>query len=187
MQKTFIYLILTLLTLTGFSQNKTKMLQDTLIWSSDYELSKSDFQAKAKKGYAGMALTFIYLYTKEENGDIVFVVEAVLSKSKSFLSGDSDYEFKHEKGHFDLCEVYARKLRQKIIKKNFLKVKNIRKEITDMYKQINEDLKDEQEKYDTQTEHSMNMAQQKKWIDKIATELKELDEYSDTIVSVVNK
>ncbi len=161
-------------------------MQDTIIWSSDYEVAVSDFQAKAKKGYAGMAVTFIYLYTKEENGEVKFVIEAVFSKSKSSLATNSEYELKHERGHFNICEIYARKLRQRILKKDFLKVKNIKKEISEMYNKIMDELKAEQDKYDKQTEHSMNMAQQKKWEDKIQADLKELDEYSDTIVSIVH-
>ena len=187
MNKILITLILLILTLSGFTQSKSKLLQDTIVWDSNYELSKSDFQAKARKGYISYTVSFINLYTKEEDGDIKFVVEAVFSKSKSFLIENSDYELKHERDHFDICEIYARKLRQRIMKKNFLKVKNIRQEITDMYKQINEELKEAQQKYDNQTEHSMNMAQQKKWDEKITIDLRELDDYSSTDVSVGSK
>ena len=176
-----------MLTFCGYSQSNTKVFKDTVVWNPNYVLTKSDFKGKAKKGLAGMAQTFIYLHTEEKNGNIYFIVEAVLSRTGSFLSSDSDYEFNHEKGHFDICEIYARKLRQKIKNKDFLKVKNISKEIAKMYDEVIKKYNEEQEKYDKQTEHSMNMVQQKVWEEKIAKELKELDAYSSTEVDVVNK
>lgn len=187
MKKPFLSILFLIISLTGFSQKNSKLLKDTLIWSADYELSKSDFQGKAKKGYAGNAATFIYLYTQENNGEMQFVVEALMSKTKSALSTNSEYMLKHEKGHFDICEIYARKLRQRMQKKDFMKVKNINAEISGMYKQIIEELKEAQDKYDNQTEHSMNMAQQKSWDEKIIIQLRELDDYSSTIVDIVNK
>jgi hypothetical protein len=68
-----------------------------------------------------------------------------------------------------------------------MKVKNINAVISDMYRQIVEELRDAQEKYDKQTEHSMNMVQQKVWDEKIIIQLRELDDYASTIVDVVNK
>jgi hypothetical protein len=187
MKKTFLSILFFTITLSGFSQKNSSLLKDTIIWSSDYELSKEDFKGKVKKGYAGMASTYIYLYTQENNGEIQFVVEALMSRAKSALSTDSEYMLRHEKGHFDICEIYARKLRQRILKKDFMKVKNINAVISDMYRQIVEELRDAQEKYDKQTEHSMNMVQQKDWDEKIIIQLRELDDYASTIVDVVNK
>ena len=185
--KLIVVLMLLTISVTCFSQKKTKILEDTILWNADYQLTKDDFKAVAKKGYAGYAVTIIYLYTKETDGEMQFVVEALFSKSKSALAINSEYGIKHERGHFDICEIYARKLRQRMLKKNFMKVKNIKSEINEMYNQINTELKEAQDKYDQQTEHSMNMAQQKSWEDKISKDLHLLDEYSSTEVDIVNK
>lgn len=179
--------MLLIISFNGFSQKKAKILEDTILWNADYQLTKDDFKAVAKKGYAGYAVTLIYLYTKETDGEMQFVVEALFSRTRSALAINSEYGIKHERGHFDICEIYARKLRQRMLKKNFLKVKNINAEINEMYNQINTELKEAQDKYDKQTEHSMNMVQQKSWEAKISTDLNELYEYSSTEVDIVNK
>ena len=51
MKNVLLSLILLVITLTGLSQSKSKILKDTIVWSQDYDLNKSDFQAKGKSGY----------------------------------------------------------------------------------------------------------------------------------------
>ncbi len=185
------YLLLLLFTcslaLSTKAQPRKKLLNDTIIWRSDYLLVREDFKAKVKPGSGGHATSAIYLYPKEVDGIYLYYIEAILIKSKSALMADSKYTLNHEQKHFDITEVHARKLRKKLSETNFLKVNNSGKKINDIYGDIYKDYNKEQEKYDKETEHGINMARQNFWDERIAKELEELAAYSEIEVNIVKK
>jgi hypothetical protein len=94
---------------------------------------------------------------------------------------------KHEQIHFDICELYARKLRQKFTETNFAKVKSLDNETTKMYTKISSELFKEEEKYDKDTEHGLNSAKQKIWDADIKAKLKELEAFSKSNINIANK
>lgn len=78
----------------------------------------------------------------------------------------------HEQAHFDLCEVYARKLRKRVIDSNYkLDMDQAIFEVFDAFKQ-------RQKLYDQETNHSRNKEEQLEWLQIIASELLELKNYS---------
>lgn len=184
-----IFLIVILLATSGIAQAQrltNKLLKDTLVWVEGHHLAQEDFEGKAKGKAEATTSGSIFLYTKEENGQMKFVVEAIFIKSKSFIKSSSEYILKHEQLHFDIYELYARKLRKKIAEKNFAKSRNISQEIQLMYHKIFEECVKEQEKYDRETENSMNMVKQEIWKNKISAELAALSAYAYPVVDVVN-
>ena len=168
-----------------FAQLSKRMAQDTLVWRSDSMLIKEDFKAKRGGSNEGLTASTFIIYPKEKNGTMIFTVEAIFLKSKSYLKEDSPYIIKHEQLHFDICELYARKLRQLIAEKDFKKVKKIVEEIQRMYNKTFADCQREETKYDNDTEHSMNAAKQKVWNDLVAQQLKDLEKYASTEVNIV--
>jgi len=60
------------------------------LWNADYQLTKEDFKGVAKKSNSGYAVILIYLYTKETDGEMQFVAEALFSKYKSALAKNSE-------------------------------------------------------------------------------------------------
>jgi len=187
MKKVFLFILLSIFFVTGFSQKKSKLLQDTVVWRPDVPLKRSDYKGKPTGKLAGGAYTALLIYTKEEDAQINFVVEAIFVRKKSFIRDSSEYIMKHEQGHFDLCELYARKLREKISNTNFLKVKNIKEKIQSLYNETIRDLRKENEMYDEDTEHSQNMVKQTKWNEDIIRQLDSLDTYNSTEVEVNKK
>ena len=188
MKRFIVIFIITLLSLPGFSQISPvikKFKNDTIVWNADTVLSFDDFTGKLKKRALGMTVTTIFLYNKEVDGQLRFYVEAIFIKSKSFIEKTSEYVLKHEQLHFDICELFARKLRQKIAQKDFKKVKNIGEVINNMYQRIFKEFEAMQIKYDSDTEHGRNAAKQKVWEDNIALQLKDLGEFSSTEVNTV--
>lgn len=181
-------LLLSFLMMLAFSvkaQTGKKELKDTLIWKNDSMLVSSDFTGKPKgKTYYGFASSGIVLYSKEKDGMMLMVIEAIFQKSKSYMKGNSPYLLKHEQLHFDITELYARKLRQRIAQKDFSKVKKIHEEILKMYNKVNAELSREQEKYDAATEHSQNAAKQKRWNESIRNQLKTLENFSNTEINI---
>jgi hypothetical protein len=182
--------ILMLLTLSMISyssqaQLSKRMAQDTLIWKSDSMLTREDFKAKRGGSAYGVTASFIYLYQKEKSGNMLFTVEAIFLKSKSFLKDESPYIIKHEQLHFDISELYARKLRKAISDKDFKKVKKTVEVIQQLYNRASADCNKEQDKYDNDTEHSINAAKQQVWNESIAKQLAELSDYASTEVNIV--
>lgn len=101
------------------------------------------------------------------------------------MAKESVYILKHEQTHFDITELYTRKLRQLISQKDFTKVKNVVSEIDRMYKRIANEWQKEENKYDSETQHGINGARQNIWNENIAAQLKELDAFAAPAVSMV--
>lgn len=193
MKKPLALLILLVCFFSGYSQKSSisptikKFKGDTIVWKKDSLLKKEDFKAKGKgkNGPLGYTTTCIFLYPNESNGMLVFSVEALFLKSKSYITEYSEYVLKHEQLHFDICELYARKLRKMISDKDFKKVHNVMQEIQQMYNKVSAECNREEDKYDTDTNHGLNAAKQQVWIDDIQKQLQELDAYSGTEVNTV--
>ncbi|TAE78919.1 MAG: DUF922 domain-containing protein [Bacteroidetes bacterium] len=168
------------------AQSTKKLAKDTLIWRADSLLTVEHFQAKRNnvKGAFAYTTTTIWLYQREVGGELLFFVDAIMLKSKSFLPKDVPYTLNHEQKHFDLCEVYARKIRQKIAEKDFTKVKDTPAEINKIYNKLIAEYFKEQEKFDKETEHGINAAKQQIWNEKIAGMLADLEAYSSNSVSI---
>jgi|SRR5687768_473481 len=94
-----------------------------------------------------------------------------------------NHALNHEKRHFDLCEVYARKIRQRINETQFTR-RNLNYKLKTIFAELTQEHSAEQENYDHQTEHSIDPEQQAIWNKIIDRRLEELEEYSETIVVI---
>ncbi|MCW3077827.1 MAG: hypothetical protein JWO32_2436 [Bacteroidetes bacterium] len=186
---------LILFTLSAVSQQSAlspkikKLKNDTIIWRPDSLLHKEDFKAKAKSkvGPLGYSAIGIFLYPTESGGELLFNVEALFVKSKSYITQFSEYVLRHEQIHFNICELYARILRQRISETNFKKVKDISNEIRKLYIKISDEHNKEQNAYDKDTNHGLNSAKQKDWEDDINNRIKALDKFSDISINIIKK
>lgn len=190
--KQLLLTLLLLFSISFFSQKSAispkirKLKNDTIVWRADSLLHKEDFKSRPKPGgRLGFAAVGIFLYPGENGGELMFYVEALFVKSKSYITKYSEYVLKHEQIHFNMCELYARKLRKKISETNFKKVKNFSDEIQKLYAKISDEHNKEQDKYDNDTEHGLNSAKQKIWEDDVNSRIKELDAYSSTEINIV--
>ncbi len=92
----------------------------------------------------------------------------------------------HEKRHFDICEIYARKMRQILMQTHFNRY-HFNEELDEIFKKMANEESNAQSTYDLETKHSINLAEQKKWNDKIDLALKTLSPYSKPVVVVYFK
>jgi len=92
----------------------------------------------------------------------------------------------HEKRHFEICEIYARKIRQAVSRTHFLHG-HFNEELYAIFKKLSEEERREQSRYDLETEHSTNNAEQKKWDARIDAQLKTLSDYHSPFVTVILK
>lgn len=92
---------------------------------------------------------------------------------KSFIN--DSLLLKHEQQHFDIGEIYARRIFQKL--SGFYFTANYKQEFVELMNKNDLELRQEQMRYDAETDHGRNRLQQKIWSQKIETELKDLREF----------
>lgn len=80
-----------------------------------------------------------------------------------------NHTLNHERLHFDITELMARKFRKRLAKATF--TKNVKKEVKDIYHEVNKSLDSLQNAYDTETRYSIDAEKQMTWQVKIAREL----------------
>jgi hypothetical protein len=188
MKNLILFLAIILAFESANAQKKNKLAQDTIRWKKESSLVKENFKAKHPVGKA-LATTYsgLYFHSEPKGGSLMFYVEAIFSKSKSYMKDDSPYILKHEQIHFDITELYARKFRQAIIDKDFTKVKNISETMQKIANKIVKEWQKEENKYDNDTEHGFNAAKQKLWNEKIEKRLAESEIYSSAGIDIANK
>ncbi|HUR31447.1 MAG TPA: DUF922 domain-containing protein, partial [Saprospiraceae bacterium] len=89
----------------------------------------------------------------------------------------------HEKRHFDICEIYARKIRQRISETHFTR-RNLNTQLKTIFSGLTKEHSAAQSMYDNETDHSIDPAQQALWNKEIDRQLSDLAGYADTIVEI---
>lgn len=101
--------------------------ESRLIWTDD-RLTWSDFRAQPDHSSFGAARTAVTISARpfRKNRKLEYHVGAYFLKDHSWCKSKSTNLLNHEQGHFDLAELYARKIRQKIQELQQSKVKDYR-------------------------------------------------------------
>ncbi len=107
---------------------------------------------------------------------VLYVVKALMHPQQSWVLTQTDTILNHECGHFDITELFARKLRKEISRRKFT-VANINREVPKLFRQINEQRDQMQDRYDEETNHSIDYSKQIAWEKHIQEELLALEEY----------
>lgn len=94
------------------------------------------------------------------------------------MAHKSDYVLKHEQGHFDITELFARKLNKAV--GELVKKKNVKQsEFSSVYKKLMKEKTELQNEYDTETDNSRNKVKQEEWLKKINQGLIDYENYAD--------
>ena len=151
-------------------------------WSARKPLAWTDFKAKpaATRYWAHTQTHINYRYHWRLSLYIFsysFKVTNAFDPHKSwYREGKQSPELlAHEQLHFDISELYARRLYIRLNKKTYWF--NYRKQIVDIFNTTMKELNATQAKYDTETAHFLNKAKQKQWEINIAKQLKETPPY----------
>lgn len=159
---------------------------DTVVWSSTRPLTWSDFRRPEKDPTIvtwAAANTTMRLYCKpfkKPGGGLGWDVRAVMKRDLSWVDPrwmhDSTLLY-HERLHFDIAELYARKLRRHMARWNGPQTKEGADAVKVFIQQYNDSVFIMGERYDKETEHHGNRAEQLRWEADIAARLKELERY----------
>lgn len=155
---------------------------DSICWNRTYKLEWSDFQGKkpdsSPKWHTAGCAASIYAQGYIDQGFPNYRISNCFIKHLSWVTDfSSDGGLEHEQLHFDIAELYARKIRKAIDNLRKKKLKNY-----SSYEPVINRLLDEREamdvQYDKETFHSMNIEKQKEWCKKIAKDLDKLKKYA---------
>jgi hypothetical protein len=153
-------------------------------WTPERKLRWADFTGAAPARPPYSAYTYVMnAYDVNTTSDSVFVnVTCRFQNNLSWrLNRDtSDYLLNHEQGHFDLCEVHARKFRMYVSKWNGKQ--DLATYLSSNFNVVYIGLQQMHKTYDKETDHSRNKAQQKKWDEKIESMLRSYADFADTTV-----
>ncbi|MHA6279935.1 DUF922 domain-containing protein [Salinimicrobium sp. CAU 1759] len=84
----------------------------------------------------------------------------------------------HEQLHFDITELFARKLRKALAEFDFDNSRNLKADLQALYKNAEQERALMQQQFDVETRHSMNEAAQLEWQKYIKEELRKLEKFS---------
>ncbi|MDZ4793448.1 MAG: DUF922 domain-containing protein [Bacteroidota bacterium] len=172
------FLLLFLLLPTAlFAQNKGEELLD---WSASRKLSWSDYKSKpnAESDAAASTTTYLGINYNISSRSFSYQIESRFSKTRSWGLHKTDYILSHEQGHFDIAEVYARMLHQKMSAYKF-NHKTYQKDLKKIYEEVTNGKDEMQNKYDRETNHSIKKEEQASWLKKIAEMLEDYADWAD--------
>lgn len=182
--KIFITSIFIISFLFGIQAQDVVIENDTLIlWQKKRKLIWDDFKGSKKQPkslyrlhqVAACGIEFKESFFQETIEDIPIVdVKLYFNKYRGWTITEDPKMLEHEQIHFDIAELYARKIRKKV-----LSLKN--KNVLDVYKYINsvDSIFKECDRYHDEYDDEvlLNYDRQQAWQTKVAKELEDLKEY----------
>jgi len=151
--------------------------QDTINWRPDYKLQWKDFQETPDTTSEHGAVSTIqtkYTFTSTEK-DFSFKIYCFFEKKKSWVRVLSNEGLIHEQGHFNISEIYARKLMAAF--KNYkFNPATVVQDLKNIFAQIKMERGKMDDLYDKETDFHRNSINQEKWNKKIKQELSRLPE-----------
>ena len=147
---------------------------DMIPWENDKRLEWEDFLCEPKVGTDAVASTSTSLGIAYQltDGELKYHITCYVNNEKSWGLMKTDYILAHEQGHFDITEIFARRLNQALQNYQFNK-KTFKKDIGQIYQSIVSEKEEYQKTYDAQTDHSRNRKVQYDWLEKIDSLLAE--------------
>ncbi|WP_339728995.1 DUF922 domain-containing protein [Maribacter stanieri] len=151
--------------------------QEVVSWEPDFRFTWNDFKGDvpitsgaAATTASGITYRFSTYYENDEL-KVDYNVYAYFYPTKSWYKPKlcNEVTLLHEQLHFDITELYARKMRKQLAETKF--TKNIKEEIKKIYKATIRQLNDFQNKYDSETNYSRNLPVQERWVKEIEAAL----------------
>lgn len=170
------YFLTLLLPFAVIGQDKN---EEFLQWDPNYKLTWEDYKANPDPGSEAAATTTTYLgieYNINRN-QFTYRIQCRFSKNRSWGLHKTNYILAHEQGHFDIAEVYARKLNREMSNYRFNK-STYQEDLKAIYQRLMEEKDAMQEMYDRETNHSINRKKQAEWQVKISDMLDAYQEYA---------
>ena len=161
----------------AISQTQT----EKITWRQNHRLSWNDFKAEPKSRMPFSANTnsgFSFGWGYADDSGLTYEVKANFYPLKSWVKpgSKSNYLLRHEQLHFDISELYARKLRAAL--DQYVPGRNLKRDLDRIYNQIEKGRQQLQQRFDRETSHSQNKEAEEFWQQFIKEELQKLSKFS---------
>ncbi len=164
--------------------------ENIIIWNKNRLLTWDDFKGKPDTTTEYLAVTDCNFNTKFfSNKDTLHISTKCYMECKTSWKKKKTLStalLKHEQLHFDIAELYVRKLKLELVKMAVTK-KEAQKKIDEISKLNTQQFKQYQALYDKETDHSKIKVKQLEWEKKITKELKDLEAYSKPNIKILLK
>jgi len=149
-------------------------------WSTARKLTWSDFKGDPDPHSPNAALTSSNINIDFGYNDTGFQysIRCVFDKTRSWVRIPTDDVLAHEQGHFDIAEIYARRLNKALAGYRF-NTQTVSKDVNDIYGNMMKEHRQTQVQYDQETDYSRNRVKQAEWLKKIAADLKGLSSFAN--------
>ncbi len=154
---------------------------EVIYWTPEYRLTWDDFQGNpnfSHKNISAITSSGIVHYKGCDDGLIKYKIRSYFEKDHSWVKNEArtPHHLSHEQIHFDITELYARKLRKALKKRQFVCGQEV--EFDNFVFAFSQSWQNEQQNYDLLSRHSLEKKQQREWFYRIAMELSLLDDYA---------
>lgn len=173
----YVFLILFLTSGQLWSQRIEWKEDRKLVWSN-FKSNKNNQHGKDIVAYTHCGWVYSVVKSSNPKGAAKVNIETIFNEDKSWKDDTriTDYVLNHEQKHFDIAEIYARKIRKEIISK--IKTSgDYDRNFQTIYSRILKDYRNFQVLYDGVTEHGMNKEKQSEYNAIISNELELLKDY----------
>ncbi len=179
MKKVLVLFFYSFLLTSVLSQAQDKT-EEVISWSDAHKLSWSDYKANPnpQSDAAASTTTLLSISYKISSNSFSYTIKSHFSRTRSWGRHKSDYILSHEQGHFDIAEIFARKLHKKMSEYRFDR-KTYQKDLNKIYQEVVDEKEEMQNEYDDETNHSINKEKQASWLKKIAKKLEETADYAN--------
>lgn len=154
--------------------------EEMIPWSDGRRLNWNDFKCAPIRNTEAVALTSTSLGIsyKVKDGRFIYDISCSFSKRHSWGLLKTDYILAHEQAHFDITEIFARRLHQQLQQYRF-NGSSFKHDINRIYQKVVREKETFQEQYDGQTDHSRKKIKQEEWLAHIAVLLENTMPYQN--------
>lgn len=159
--------------------------QEEFKWCDTCKLSWQEFNGEIPFGSMYGAVSFVNINFKYNvySAFIKAEIYAYFNTQDSWVKSKTDTGLIHEQGHFNIAELYSRKLKKylssKKMRRLFIPIKMQR-----AYKKFYRLMADTQFQYDIETEYGLNSEKQKYWLNRLERELRLFEEFNDDKIKI---
>lgn len=148
-------------------------------WSADRKLTWKDYLASpdVRSDAAATTSTALGIEYNMKNNSVSHKIVCRFSKTKSWGRYKTDYILAHEQCHFDITELFARRLNKSMMEYQFNST-TYRNDLNKIYEDIVKEKQEFQLLYDRETDHSKIKEKQIEWQKKIEKMLDESKNYA---------
>jgi len=165
-----------------FYVDDSKKYETEIEWSADRKLTWDDFKGEPDRVNFPNALALTNSGFGYESGVNMFkqgkvFVKSVFRTDKSWVipMGLNDYVLRHEQIHFDITEIYSRKLRKALADANITSDNVLR--ARPIFDKIFSEMEKRQQRYDEETKRGDKKETQEYWEATVKLELEKYDLY----------